>query len=110
MKDIAKKKKVPLETVVMNDEARSINLHDNVGVIINLQNSDKSGSHWVLCVRVDGVNYYFDSYACPPSDDVLKMLKRDKDDCIQYNDTQIQGFDESFCGIACLYVLHELVN
>ena len=47
-------------------------LKNNQSTIINLQNSDKTGSHWVSYKKIDDKIFYFDSYAITYIPDIIK--------------------------------------
>jgi hypothetical protein len=61
--------------------------------ILNLQNSDESGSHWTLLYAGN----YFDSYAVAPTKAISRFVKR-------YNTQSYQGLSKASCGYYCLYV------
>ena len=47
-------------------------LKNNQSTIINFQNSDKSGSHWVSYKKIGNKIFYFDSYGVTFIPDVIK--------------------------------------
>ena len=47
-------------------------LRNNQSTIINLQDSDKSGSHWVSYKNIGNKIFYFDSYAVSFIPDIIK--------------------------------------
>ena len=47
-------------------------LKNNESTIINLQDSDKKGSHWVSYKRIGNKIFYFDSYAVSFIPDIIK--------------------------------------
>ena len=47
-------------------------LKNNQSTIINLQNSNKNGSHWVSYKKIDNKIFYFDSYGVGFIPDILK--------------------------------------
>ena len=47
-------------------------LKNNKSTIINLQDSDKSGSHWVSYKRIGNKILYFDSYGVAYIPDIIK--------------------------------------
>ena len=47
-------------------------LKNNQSTIINLQNSNRNGSHWVSYKRIGNKVYYFDSYAVAFIPDIIK--------------------------------------
>ena len=50
------------------------------------------------------MNFYFDSYGCPPPQNILHHMKSKHKKCI-YSEYQIQKND-SLCGAYCLYILY----
>ena len=78
--------------------------------IVNLQTSDKNGSHWV-CWFINGNDkVYFDSFGAPPDLRVAKYLKKKNKNHTLYSTYQIQQFNDTNCGLFCLYVLNKLNN
>ena len=47
-------------------------LNNNQSTIINLQNSNKMGSHWVSYKKIGNKIFYFDSYAVPFVNYIIK--------------------------------------
>ena len=47
-------------------------LKNNQSTIINLQDSDKSGSHWVSYKKISNKIFYFDSYGVAYISDIIK--------------------------------------
>ena len=47
-------------------------LKNNQSTIINLQNSDKSGSHWVSFKKIGNKIFYFDRYGVAYVPDIIK--------------------------------------
>jgi|LauGreDrversion4_2_1035121.scaffolds.fasta_scaffold129214_4 hypothetical protein len=93
-------------------DINSLNLSNGkkkIGIVFNLDPHDKPGSHWV-CAFVDIPNkaaYYFDSYGYEPPRQIIKFLKRCKEqgcDTIQWNDIRHQRRG-SECGMYCLFVI-----
>lgn len=80
-----------------------------IGIIFNLDPHDEPGSHWV-CAFLDASArnaYYFDSYGYAPPKEIVRFLKRCKQQgCkhIYYNDIRHQR-KGSECGMYCLFVI-----
>ena len=72
--------------------------------IVNLQDSDENGSHWVCYFKKGSLKYYFDSYGLDPSNEVHNYLKSP----IISSTYQIQKMGTTICGQYCLYVLYYL--
>ena len=75
-------------------------LKNNKPIIINLQDSDKSGSHWVsYCKRNDKL-FYFDSYGVAYIPDIIKnQFLNHKFICNIY---RIQSMDSVQCARYCI--------
>jgi len=75
--------------------------------IINLENTDQSGSHWVAYYKNNDKKFYFDSYgnASPPKE-IVKYLGPEN---LFYNSKRFQNYnDPLICGHLCLIVLKKL--
>ena len=84
-------------------------LKNNQSTIINLQDSDKSGSHWVSYKKIGNKIYYFDSYAVSFIPDIIKkQYSKHKFICNIY---RIQSIDSNQCGKFCiLFVKSNIKN
>jgi len=72
-------------------------VHNRECGVINLQNSNGSGSHWVAYYKNNDKKYYFDSYgkARPPKE-LVKYLGSEN---LFYNSTRFQNYnDPPICG------------
>ena len=75
-------------------------LKNNQSTIINLQNSDKSGSHWVSYKKIGNKIFYFDSYGVGFIPDIItKQYPNHKFICNIY---RIQSMDSIQCGRFCI--------
>jgi hypothetical protein len=97
LKDYATYLNLPIK-VLMNDELYKISKTKKMNIIINIQNSDKQGSHWV-CFRN---KFYFDSFGIRATKEVEDFLPKD----YIYNKIQVQPNGTKICGVLCLYVLY----
>ena len=87
--------------VLMKDEL--LEYKGNKPIILNYQNSNQSGSHWV-CLKKDSLNsFYFDSYGIIPLKEVFEYLND-----FTYSTFQIQPDNTEMCGQLCLFVLNSL--
>ena len=84
-------------------------LKNNQSTIINLQNSDKNGSHWVSYKKIDNKIFYFDSYAISFIPDIIKnQYPNHKFICNIY---KIQSIDSVQCARYCiLFVEYNIKN
>ena len=75
-------------------------LKNNQSTIINLQDSDKNGSHWVSYKKIGNNIFYFDSYAVSFIPDIIKnKFPNHKFICNIYG---IQSIDSNQCGRFCI--------
>ena len=78
-------------------------LKNNQSTIINLQNSDKNGTHWVSYKKINNKIFYFDSYAIAYIPDIIKnQYPNHKFICNIY---RIQSIDSNQCGGFCILFL-----
>ena len=75
--------------------------------IINLENTNQNGSHWVAYYKNNDEKYYFDSYGnAPPPKELVKYLGPEN---LFYNSKRFQNYnDPAICGHLCLTVLEKL--
>ena len=75
-------------------------LKNNESTIMNLQDSDKKGSHWVSYKRIGNKIFYFDSYGVAYIPDIIKnQYPNHKFICNIY---RIQSMDSNQCGRFCI--------
>lgn len=94
-------------TFISRNEARKIKKSDAI-YIVNLDDSEGSGSHWASLVVYNNEAFYIDSYGVYPPDQINKKLTKFKK--AFYNSTQYQYLDSSACGLFSLGVIHYLLN
>lgn len=76
--------------------------------IVNLDSSDKPGTHWVAFAKINNYCEYFDSFGdLRPPVELLRYLKNVK---ICYNYTNHQLFYSSNCGQHCIKFLRHFWN
>ena len=63
---------IKLNGIYMKDELSS-NI-SNGNYIINLQNHNQAGSHWVCFLKSKNNIYWFDSFGCPPTQYTFNSL------------------------------------
>lgn len=98
--DISKKIGLPLIGVFTKDELADIKKKDG-NYILNLNNSDQSGSHWTCFCIENNKTYYFDSFGFPGP----KELRRFNKEEYFYSDKQIQNINSTVCGYYCIAFL-----
>lgn len=86
-------------------------INDGSAMIINLEDieTDQGGTHWICCLRKDGVNAYIDSFGIPCDDDVMTMFKNSGGKSV-FNDSQLQSADSIKCGYFCLYIIDKVLE
>lgn len=79
--------------------------HKNECAIINLDDSESSGTHWTCYMKKDNYVIYFDSFGeAPPPLELRKYLNMPEG--IFYNHARYQDYeDPPICGHLCLEVL-----
>ena len=76
--------------------------------IINTDNSDKPGEHWVALYFKDDKAIYFDSYGQPPLEDyILPFIQRNTTTGRETTE-MLQSPWSKVCGMYCIYILHQL--
>jgi hypothetical protein len=75
--------------------------------IVNLENSNEDGSHWVALYndKKEDFTEYFDSYGLKCPTEVIKFVKQNFRKPIYYNDTQLQKDTSKRCGYFCQYYI-----
>ena len=73
-------------------------LKNNQSTIVNLADSNKSGTHWIAMKFINNKLFYFDSYGIPFIPDIIKKQY----DKIITNIYRIQSIDSNECGKFCI--------
>ena len=74
--------------------------------IINTDNHDEPGKHWLVVYNDHGQIEYFDSFGRPPLD---KRLKSFLGNNYKYNATELQQLFSNACGFYCVYyIIHRV--
>jgi len=80
----------------------------NESGIINLDDVDGPGTHWVAYAERGDRVVYFDSFGnLRPSKELVRYFGRVK---IEYNYTSYQSYNQSICGLLCLKFLQTVNN
>ena len=94
---LAKNLKI-IRSVFMKDEL--LQKVNNVECdIINLQNSNESGSHWVAYYKNNDKKYYFDSYGYAPF--TKELVKYLGSEILFYNSTKFQNYNDPPIAVTC---------
>jgi len=92
--------------VFMRDELKG-KAKSNESLILNMDESSGSGTHWT-CLHVTGnQSFYFDSFGLPPPIEVANYCPNNSR---HYSTFKIQKPEEVICGHYCIYVLYKLSN
>ena len=76
--------------------------------IINLDDQQGPGTHWVIVFNVGESCIYFDSFGVSPAEEILHKMRQSKKSVVG-NIYRIQGLSSSNCGFYCIYVIDELL-
>jgi hypothetical protein len=99
---IAKEKGIPLNDVIAKDETKKLKRNGNY--IVNLENHNQGGSHWVSLILTPKNCMYCDSFGMPPPEKIYNYLeKRYKK--VDFSRKEIQDMDSTLCGYFCLEFL-----
>jgi hypothetical protein len=103
---IAIKLKIKLVMICMKDELPSDLKEGNY--IINLENSNQLGSHWICFIKDKNNIYYYDSFSMVPPQNAYDIFIKNVDN-IYYIDKHDQNLDATSCGwwvISFLYFMN----
>lgn len=80
----------------------------NGSYIINLGNNELGGTHWTSLFIEDNKAFYFDSFAGPPEDILIKKLQDYGivKNLYYNNKFEFQKINEDLCGIWCIVFLY----
>jgi hypothetical protein len=97
------KLEIPLVKVCMKDELNNNMLDGNY--IMNLQNHNQDGSHWISFIKRAGKVYYNDSFGCVPPQNEFDIF-RNENDQVYYNTQIHQDMNSTACGYWAIYFLY----
>jgi hypothetical protein len=98
---------IPIKKICMKDE---FNYNEPDGCyIINLQNHNQNGTHWVCFVKHQSVIYYHDSFGMPCPQNEMDIFNKECDN-IYMNTFDKQDINSNSCGYWCLAFLHHLTH
>ncbi len=101
--------KIPFFRGVFMKDALPVKIWKNETGIVNLDNSEGLGTHWVCYKKLGKTIYYFDSFGNLPPPKELQYYFRAAED-VFYNYTREQPDDTSICGHLCLDFLAKSVS
>jgi hypothetical protein len=96
--------------VFMRDALPIDGVYENESGIVNLDNTEGPGTHWVAYARRGNRSVYFDSFGnLRPPRELTRYLEKNGT-TIQYNRTPYQRYNQSNCGQLCLRFLQTVDN
>jgi hypothetical protein len=104
---IAKSLDINLNGIFMKNEMNFERQNGNY--IINLDDRGNNGTHWTVLIVEKNQAYYFDSYGCPPPEQIIEFCKRPKTH-LYYNTRVIQDIESELCGFFCIAFLKYVNN
>jgi hypothetical protein len=103
IEEICTKYNIKLNKVCAKDQLFRLPLDG--GYIVNTNNQDQAGQHWIAFYVKDKHACYFDSFGAPPLVEVCQFLKKGRVKAI-YNTSQIQNISDDHCGFYSIYFLY----
>ncbi len=101
--------KLPFFRGVFMKDALPKRIMENESAIVNLDNSDGPGTHWVCYKKLGDTVYYFDSFGnLPPPKELNEYFKNVGQ--ILYNYERFQKKNTVICGHLCLEFLAASVS
>ena len=101
--------KIPFFRGVFMKDALPGKIWKNETGIVNLENSEGPGTHWICYKKLDRIIYYFDSYGnMPPPKELQRYFRTAKQ--VFYNYNREQPDNTIICGHLCLDFLARSVS
>jgi hypothetical protein len=107
LSEIAKSLDFKLDGVYMKNELLFKRTIGNY--IINLDDSGNDGTHWTALIVTQKLSYYFDSFGCPPPQQIIEFCKSPNSH-LYFNTRVIQDLDSELCGFFCVAFLFYVKN
>lgn len=101
LENLGLKYNLPNFKVIMNNEILKEKYKPNSLYVVNLEDDNEAGSHWVSVVTKNNQSCYFDSFGAPPSLEVEKFLHKSKSKYM-FNNRIIQDLNSTNCGLFSL--------
>ena len=84
----------------------NFSLPKRCGIVVNTDEADEPGEHWVAIYREDNVPIYFDSFGLPPfKEAIAHYLNTISPQGWCYNTLCFQSIYQDTCGMHCIYFL-----
>ena len=96
---------IKLIKICMKDELKAPLQQGNY--IINLQNHDQPGTHWVSFRKYKNYVFYNDSFGVVPPQNEYDIFKNEGN-LVYYNTHQHQDLNANSCGYWCIYFLYAM--
>lgn len=94
---------------ICNDDIWRVPTNTRKCWIINLQDSNQPGSHWVLISCLKATIFYWDPFGVLPTRDVHDWV-RSTGRPARYCNADIQAFQSEACGYYCMYIAGQLIQ
>ena len=93
----------------MRDEIGNVGVASDAGsnnecFVMNLDDSNSSGTHWIAVNSVSGTTYYFDSFGLAPTTEIKEYCKEPR----YYNSFVFQKPNEVICGHLCINFFYSM--
>ena len=106
LQQLAKRMRIPYFRGVYMRNALPRKIRRNESGIVNLDDVDGPGTHWVAYAKRGDRAAYFDSFGnLRPPREIARYLGNDV--TITYNHKAYQTYDQTNCGQLCLLFLHK---
>jgi hypothetical protein len=107
LEKIAKSLDVKLDGIYMKNELLFKRTIGNY--IINLDDTGNEGTHWTTLIVTEKLSYYFDSYGCPPPEQIIAFCKSPNSH-LYFNTRVIQDLESELCGFYCMAFIKYVNN
>jgi hypothetical protein len=97
---------IKLNGIFMKDQVNNTNFKDG-NYIMNLENSNQSGSHWVSFVKKGDCVYYSDSYGVRPPENIYNLFLNNCSK-VYVNMKPFQSLNSKKCGWYAIYFLYSM--
>jgi hypothetical protein len=105
IEELCQKLKLPLLQVCSKNKLIVRPYRRKSCYVINMDDENGGGTHWVAIYSSHSNGFYFDSFATMPPKNIINFFKRYKIKW-NYNRQQIQDLSSSACGYFCVYFLY----
>ena len=98
-----------LEDIMMMNMLKDVKLKKSHHIILNLADSDETGTHWICLIIKGNKCLFIDSYGCVPHKDVFNFCIKRKLK-LGYSKYICQTLKSVRCGLYCLKAIKFLQN